>query len=245
MRFQPVSPAPVRVGGDPRRVARREPNLREYYEDEGRRLRHTPEFDPLELVRVRLVFRLMPREAGRSVLDVGCGDGYLCGQLGVRGFDTVVGVELAGSRIAYARGRFVSVRWVQADAVKLPFADRQFDVVTCTEVLEHLVDPERAMSELGRVSRRYVICTVPYREDVRAHPCPHCGRPFPPAGHLQSFDERRLELMAKWSGLQVVRWRHSHPLLEYRRFRYCPPLRWLIQGYYRQSGFLGGLFVRS
>jgi SAM-dependent methyltransferase len=221
------------------------PSLRAFYEDGGRRFRQVPESDPIERIRVNLVFRLMPRSPGISALDVGCGDGYLCEQLSARRFRTVVGADLAASRIAYARSRYPTMPLVQANACELPFDDRQFDMVTCVEVLEHLPDPEQALIEMARVSRRYLICTTPYREDVRESYCPHCDRSFPPAGHLTSFDEERFHRMARQAGLRLLTWRHTHPLLEYRRFRYCPPLKWLIQGYYRKSGFLGGLFVRA
>jgi len=220
------------------------PDFRSYYEDSGRRFRYVPEHDPVERIRVGLVFRVMPRDVGRAVLDVGCGDGYLCNELVRRGWHGVVGVDLARSRLDYVQSRFPSIRLAQTDIHRLPFKDGQFDLVTCSEVLEHLEDPEAAFRELARVSRRYVICTTPYREGVQQTYCPHCHRTFPPAGHLQSFDEHRFTSMGEAAGLMLRKWRHTHPMLEYRRFRYCPPLRWLIQGYYRQSGFLGGLFVR-
>ncbi len=223
----------------------RDSDLRAYYEDRGRRVRYVPESDAMELVRVRLMLRLMPRRPGRSVLDVGCGDGYLCERLTGLGFETVVGADLAGSRIAYARNRYPRVRFAQSDACRLPFADGQFDVVTCGEVLEHLTDPEQAMRELARVSRRYVVCTTPYRESLIDNLCPYCARSFPPEGHLQRFDERRFAEMGAASGARLRRWRHTHPMFEYRRFRYCPPLRWLIAGYYRDSGFIGGLFEKA
>lgn len=219
-------------------------DLRSYYEDTGRRFRYVPEFDPVERVRVGLMFRLMPRKAGRSILDVGCGDGYLCEQLSHGGFETVVGVDLAGSRLAYARNRNPLGRFSQSDVCALPFATGQFDVVTCGQVLEHLTDPERAMRELMRVSRRYVICTTPYREALVENVCPHCDHSFPPAGHLQSFDENRFRHIGELAGMLLRRWRHAHPLFEYRRFRYCPPLRWLIADYYRDSGLIGGLFEK-
>jgi len=221
------------------------PDLRSFYEKSGRRFRCVPELDPIELVRVRLVFRLMPRNAGRGVLDVGCGDGYLCERLSARGFQTVVGVDLANTRLTYARGRARGGRFAQSDVCELPFADEQFDVVTCVEVLEHLPDPERACRELARVSRRFVICATPYRETAQEDLCPYCHQLFPKAGHLHGFDERRFKAMAGTAGMRLRRWRHSHPMFEYRRFRYCPPLRWLIAGYYRDSGFIGGLFEKG
>jgi ubiquinone/menaquinone biosynthesis C-methylase UbiE len=52
-------------------------------------------------------------------------------------------------------------RGVVASAYDLPWADDQFDLVLTMEVLEHLEDPQRALREIARVSRRYVIASVP------------------------------------------------------------------------------------
>lgn len=46
------------------------------------------------------------------------------------------------------------VTYVEAPAESLPFADREFDFVWCTQVLEHVRDPAAACRELSRVARR-------------------------------------------------------------------------------------------
>jgi uncharacterized protein YbaR (Trm112 family) len=50
-------------------------------------------------------------------------------------------------------------RAVTSNVIRLPFADRSFDVVLASEVLEHLIRPIEAIAELLRISRRYVIMT--------------------------------------------------------------------------------------
>lgn len=51
-----------------------------------------------------------------------------------------------------------------ADVRNLPFKNKQFDAVLCAEVLEHipLKDLPKALSELSRVSKKYIIVSVPY-----------------------------------------------------------------------------------
>ncbi len=219
------------------------PDLRAYYEYAGRHFRYVPEHDPIELLRTKLVWRLLPRSAGKTWLDVGCGDGVLCHEARRRGF-SVFGIDLAWSRLDFARSYYAGLSLAQGAIYSLPFADRRFDVVTSVEVLEHLTHPYDAFRELARVSRRYVLCTTPYRESVEGVFCPHCKRTFPPAGHLQRFDEDRFAEFGRTVGLRIRRWMHTHPMLEYRRFRYCPPLKWLIADYYKDSGFLGVLFEK-
>src|SRR5208337_1668008 len=68
------------------------------------------------------------------------------------------------------------------DVLKLPFQDDQFDVVICSETLEHIPDIRTATLELIRVARKAVIITVPCDPPERIErnlrnttdPFPHC-----------------------------------------------------------------------
>jgi hypothetical protein len=83
-----------------------------------------------------------------------------------------------------------------ADIKALPFADKAFDLVVCTEVLEHLSDSvlKCGARELTRVARSYVLVTVPYQEDpkVVVFKCAQCGYVGNAWGHVRTFDEDRL-----------------------------------------------------
>lgn len=84
-------------------------------------------------------------------------------------------------------------------AQKIPFDDDSFDVVVMTEVLEHLKEDVliESLKEVHRVLKdggRF-IGTVPYREnlDEQIVVCPNCGDVFHRWGHVQSFDEKKLQ----------------------------------------------------
>lgn len=101
--------------------------------------------------------------APATVLDAGCGEGFVAEALSARlpGVEvTAVDVDAAAVAFAEANGRF-GVRYGVASLDALPFAAGAFDVVVCTEVLEHLPAPDRALAELRRVARRGVVVTVP------------------------------------------------------------------------------------
>jgi hypothetical protein len=83
-----------------------------------------------------------------------------------------------------------------ASIQNLPFRNRVFDIVICTEVLEHLPDAVlvEGVQELQRVSRKYILVSVPYRQRVwnEMFKCAECGSVTNCMGHLHYMDERRL-----------------------------------------------------
>ena len=91
---------------------------------------------------------MMDAVKGKTVLEVGAGDGYCSLELQKRGF-TVTPTEI--SEIRLDRMRKAGLKPVKADIKKLPFADASFDSVICGEVLEHIPNWWEGMRELERV----------------------------------------------------------------------------------------------
>ena len=75
----------------------------QFYEKEAEIKRFTPEREEYAVHRTNLVMLLLPKDGMTDVLDVGCGDGYLCHLLKEKGFGEVVGVDVAQKRVQYAR----------------------------------------------------------------------------------------------------------------------------------------------
>lgn len=99
-----------------------------------------------------------------TLLDAGCGEGFVADFLSKRLPDLkVTGVDINSEAIEFAKEHFGDEAVFRTGSVyKLPFSDNSFDTVLCSEVLEHLDDPNRAVSELKRVARDYVVITVPH-----------------------------------------------------------------------------------
>ena len=77
----------------------------------------------------RLLRRLVPF-AGARVLDIGCGDGRLSNRIS-GWIESIVGVDQAGEDVGRARARKRLddiARFAVADASRLPFQDRSFDL---------------------------------------------------------------------------------------------------------------------
>ncbi len=147
-------------------------------------------------------------EKGEKILDIGCGDGLLLSALaknGVTGFGVDVSEE--GARKCREKGLDVSV--VDISAGKLPFKDDSFDTVVMLDVLEHVYAPEELLKEAVRVSKKYVIVSVPNFNSLPARfqvlfgKVPENNRPN--KGHLYWFNERVLMQMCGAENLRLVR----------------------------------------
>ncbi len=109
------------------------------------------------------LYQMVLQTEPRTVLDAGCGEGFVIDHFSKKNPSfQLTGVDLSEEAVAYATEHFGdAARFRKGSVYKLPFSDNSFDTVLCSEVLEHLEDPERAINELKRVARNYVVITVP------------------------------------------------------------------------------------
>jgi len=95
-----------------------------------------------------------------SVLDAGCGKGFLLKTLRHRYPE----IQLTGCDI-FDQPSCDEYEYLSASVENLPFPDRSFDVVTCCHTLEHVVEIEKAVAELKRVTRNKLIIVVPCQRE--------------------------------------------------------------------------------
>lgn len=92
--------------------------------------------------------------ADAEVLDAACGVGYGAEILGGAGARRVVGVDYDAEAILNARERCGEpAEFTVGDLRQLPFEDDAFDLITCFEAIEHVVDGDAVLDELHRVLR--------------------------------------------------------------------------------------------
>ena len=105
--------------------------------------------ESFEFDRVRRMVRKIPRDA-RSLLDVGCRFGRnLVAFAEVLPSARLVGTDIAPNAVEYIRNLGFEGQVCDASVV-LPFENDSFDVVTCGEVLEHVINTDRLLEEVRR-----------------------------------------------------------------------------------------------
>ena len=86
----------------------------------------------------------------KSVLDVGCGPGYVAAAAAERGA-TSRGLDFSREMVAIAQKMFPRIEFCEGDAQNLPFTDATFDRVLANFALLHVSEPERACAAAFRV----------------------------------------------------------------------------------------------
>jgi ubiquinone/menaquinone biosynthesis C-methylase UbiE len=90
--------------------------------------------------------------AGRRVLDIGCGTGQLAERVHQsHPRATVVGCDFSAGMLRQAAARSRGVGWVCGNACGLPFQDRAFAAVVCTEAFHWFPDQDAALAEFFRI----------------------------------------------------------------------------------------------
>ncbi len=97
-----------------------------------------------------------------SILDVGAGEGFTLemfreNKIGKKN----EGIEYMDDALQLAKKLHPQVKIKKGNIYELPYKANFFDLVVCNEVLEHLEEPKKALKELKRVSKKYLILSVP------------------------------------------------------------------------------------
>jgi len=148
------------------------------------------------LPRVRKVLGVLQGLSPGSLLDIGSGRGAFLWPL-LDSFPRldVIALDHNPTRVveidAVRRGGWVNLRSLLADATAIGLADDCVDVVTALEVLEHLPRPALAAAEAVRIARKFVIASVPSKEDDNPE-------------HIQWFNREKFEALWMNAGARAV-----------------------------------------
>jgi len=151
-----------------------------------------------------ITLKQLPVLDGLKVLDLGCGEGRHSISIWIQASAQVVGMDLSRNDMLTAQSRKAdfeveeagshSLNFVEASGLNLPFADETFDVVICSEVLEHIADYEGMLQEIERVLIRGGVFAMSVPRFGPEWLCWKLSRAYHevPGGHLRIFNAKVL-----------------------------------------------------
>jgi ubiquinone/menaquinone biosynthesis C-methylase UbiE len=158
----------------------------DYYEQQGLWDKDITERD---LNRIESTISLIPPDVN-TVLDVGCGSGFITNRL--KSKFLIMGLDISFQALT----KVDSLR-IQAASQYLPFKEKAFDLVICTEVIEHLQKEVylKTINEIKRVAKKYILVGLPFDEELTFSNCfcYNCKRRFHINFHERSFKENKLK----------------------------------------------------
>jgi 2-polyprenyl-3-methyl-5-hydroxy-6-metoxy-1,4-benzoquinol methylase len=158
---------------------------------------------------LRLRFLLADVAPGEHVLDLGCGEGAFAAELSRAGAE-VLAVDVADEPLRRARAANPGLRTQLIDGEgEWEIADGSFDVVWAGEVIEHVADTSRWLSEVRRVLRSggRLLLSTPQLGRVQLLSAALSGRAFaarfdPQGDHLRHYDRATLSALISAFGFE-------------------------------------------
>lgn len=122
--------------------------------------------NPLQKFLIQNFKKSLAKEAQKlnvnSILDAGAGEGFTLEYLREKGIGkSFEGIDFFDKAVKIGNEIHPKIILKQASIYKMPYKENSFDLVLSTEVLEHLEDPKAALKEIFRVSKKYVLLSVP------------------------------------------------------------------------------------
>jgi SAM-dependent methyltransferase len=144
----------------------------------------------IDIERIKAIKKLIPIGV-KTILDAGCGDGKITNELARSANCTIAGFDISEEALSY-----VQVPKFRASIDHIPMPDQAYDLVICTEVLEHLppVVYKKALQELARLSKKYILIELPHRQQLAygMERCSACGAKFHCNHHYRSCNAKVL-----------------------------------------------------
>jgi len=103
---------------------------------------------------------------GERILDIACGTGYLAKKIALLNSDkNIVGIDFNLS--TKIDGKINNLELKKGSILNIAYEDKYFDTVICAHTLEHLYDPQNALYELRRVTKKRLIIILPKQREYK------------------------------------------------------------------------------
>ncbi|MBI2588234.1 class I SAM-dependent methyltransferase [Candidatus Berkelbacteria bacterium] len=153
-------------------------------------------YNPATRHRRRIILNWLKPLQFKTVLEVGCGQGYLLDQICDCFSVQCTGTDIAKSTILDNQKRNSRHHFAVLDIEKDILPNR-FDLVIASEVIEHINDYQRAITNMTKMANRYILITVP------------CSKVFPidkMVGHFRHYQPADLISELEKNGFQTLKW---------------------------------------
>lgn len=143
----------------------------------------------------RIISRIIADLPVKTVLDVGCGEGSLIQALRAGKPATYAGADFSESALRVARQRTPDAEFLHLDLADKPL-DRRFDLVLCTDVVEHIEDDRAAIANLAAMTGEYLLVAT-MQGRMRAFETS--------VGHVRNYRRGELQEKIAATGLKIER----------------------------------------
>lgn len=146
-----------------------------------------------------------------NILDVGCASGWFLSKIHARYPKAkCAGIDTYKEAIDYGKRKYRKLKLFYADGHKVPFKKNSFDVIICTEVLEHVISPEKVLREIERVLTKDGIAIIEMDSGNFLFKAiwywwTNLRRGVWRDSHIHAFNSVKLEKMIKDNGFSIVR----------------------------------------
>ena len=173
----------------------------------GFRMGHCEKSLPHRYILTYHIMNMLSHFTFESLIDVGGAEGYK-GAMVRHLFNAEVKSCDLSKEACDRADEIYNVDTQAIDVQDLPFETDSFDIVLCSEVLEHVQEFETAVEQLVRVSRKAVIITLPH--ESQKHVEKHRTHPH---AHLRSFSLSSLDYLES-RGFKITRTKMNNPFLK-------------------------------
>lgn len=118
-----------------------------------------PVVEAFVMPKIQFIRKNVPLAKDTTLLDIGCGNGFFTYYFAK--MCQVTGLDFSKQMLKINPHN----KLVYGDAENLPFPDESFDITFCSSLLHHLSNPEKAIQEMKRVAKKYIIISEPNRNN--------------------------------------------------------------------------------
>lgn len=177
---------------------------------------------------IKHISKMIPADV-KTIIDIGCGNGLITNALSE--YYSILGVDRSSRAL-----EFVKTGKMQSDCDNIKVADRSFDLVLSSELLEHLPEETfiKTIAEFSRIAKSYILISVPNEESINKGLicCPKCKYVYHRNLHMRSFTDHSIKmnfldfevLKVEKFGLKV---RQYHPYISKLKHKFTDPGSWI------------------